>query len=505
MAEYANPIIYGDYSDPDPIRVGDDFYMVASSFTYAPGIPILHSRDMVHWEIVNYALRTLPFEKYSKPSHGSGAWAPAIRYRNGEFLIFIPFVDEGIMVARSKDILGDFELNMLAPHPGWIDPCPIWLDDGRAFMVFAYARSRAGINNVIALVEIDPECRRVLGNPEIIFDGNLIAPISEGPKAYLHDGDILILFPAGGVERGWQCCIRSRDIHGPYEYRVVMHQGRSSTRGAHQGGWVTAPDGSDWFLHFQDAGELGRIIHLQPMRFIDGWPMMGADIDGDGIGEPVQGWRMPVDDAPRYSIAASDGFDSERLGLQWQWQANPDDGAYSLSRRNGFLSLRCMRNRDRENLMWYSPHVLTEIPQSDSFTATAYAALDGKVDGDYACIGFSGHLYGLIGIAFDGHGYSIRAYRGRVTGTAFEGEAEESLVEVHPMESDHAYLRIELRKDMNYVLSYSEDGEHFSSIKRIFPLVRGTWTGAKLLLWASNRKNAESEGWGEFDYLCITR
>ena len=155
--------------------------------------------------------------------------------------------------------------------------------------------------------------------------------------------------------------------------------------------------------------------------------------------------------------------------------------------------------------MWYSPHVLTQIPQSDSFIATAYAELDGRVDGDYACIGFSGHLYGLIGIAYDGNGYSIRAYRGRVTGTTFEGVAEESLVEEHPMESNHAYLRIELRKDMNYVLSYSEDGEHFSSIKRIFPLVRGTWTGAKLLLWASNRKNAESEGWGEFDYIRITR
>ena len=154
---YTNPIIYADYSDPDPVRVGDDFYMVASSFTYLPGVPILHSKDLVHWELINYAVKSLPFDKYKVPSHGSGTWAPSIRYHNGEFFIFIPLVDEGIMVARSKDIRGEFKLNMLTHTKGWIDPCPLWDDDGRTYMVFAFAGSRAGIKNRLALIEIDAE------------------------------------------------------------------------------------------------------------------------------------------------------------------------------------------------------------------------------------------------------------------------------------------------------------------------------------------------------------
>ena len=502
---YSNPVLYADYSDPDPIRVGDDYYMVASSFTYVPGVPILHSRDLVHWEIINYALRRLPFDKYSAPSHGSGAWAPAIRYHEGEFLIFIPFVDEGIMVARSRDIRGEFELNMLSCEIGWIDPCPIWTPDGKAYMVFAFAKSRAGINDVLALIEIDPECRRTIGDYFVIFDGSLIAPISEGPKIYMRDGYYYILFPAGGVERGWQCCIRSRSIHGPYEYRVVMHQGKSPVTGPHQGGWITAHDGSDWFIHFQDVIELGRVIHLEPMRFMpDGWPVIGSDADGDGIGEPVPRWKEPVADAPHYSIPVSDEFDGPSLSLQWQWQANPDASFYSLSERKGYLRMRCCRNPLRDNLLWYAPNALTEIPQGDGFTIDASLELCGDKDGDFGGIGIIGHRYGYVGIYYEDGSYSIRSYYGKVKEKTFAGLAEEELVQNKIIPEGKAYLRIEVRKDRNYFLSYSLDGEDYRMIDRIFTLERATWTGAKPMLWASNRLNAESEGYADFDYFRLS-
>lgn len=500
---YTNPIIYGDYSDPDPVRVGDDFYMVASSFTYLPGVPILHSKDLVHWELINYAVRSLPFEKYNMPSHGSGTWAPSIRYHNDEFFIFIPLVDEGIMVARSKDIMGEFSLNMLTETKGWIDPCPLWDDDGKTYMVFAFAFSRAGIKNRIALIEINSECTHTIGDYSIIFDGTLIADTSEGPKAYKKDGYYYILFPSGGVKTGWQSCIRSRNINGPYEYKIVMHQGKSSIVGAHQGGWVTVPDRSNWFLHFQDVGELGRVIHLQPMRFSDdGWPVIGVDIDGDGIGEPVHEWADPVKDVfCDYCLKTSDEFEDDELALQWQWQANPDKSNYSLTERKGYLRLFCRRNVARENLLWYAPNALTEIPQSDSFIVDTFLELHGKEDGDFCGIGMVGHRYGYIGLYFEKGEYSLRIYSGHVSEITYSGKAEEKLISSVSVHTNEIYLRIELRRDGNYFLSSSFDGEKYTIINHIFTLEAATWTGAKPVLWATNKENNESMGFADFDYF----
>ena len=247
---YNNPILYADYSDPDVIRVGEDFYMVASSFTYLPGVPILHSRDLVHWELINYAVFSLSSPRYDAPRHGSGTWAPSIRYHNGMYYIFIPLPDEGIYVARCEDIRGRFRVNCLVEAKGWIDPCPLWDDDGRAYMVFAYARSRCGIKHRLAMVEIDPECTHLIGQVQEVFHQEDIAPTIEGPKLYQKDGLYYIFAPAGGVATGWQAVLRSSSIWGPYEYKVVLRQGNTDINGPHQGGWVTAPDGSDWFIHF---------------------------------------------------------------------------------------------------------------------------------------------------------------------------------------------------------------------------------------------------------------
>ena len=503
---YTNPVIYGDYSDPDPVRVGDDFYMVASSFTYFPGVPILHSKDLVHWELINYAVQSLDYEKYKVPSHGSGTWAPAIRYHNDEFFIFIPLVDEGIMVARSKDIRGEFKLNMLTHTKGWIDPCPLWDDDAKAYMVFAYAGSRAGIKNRLMLIEINTECTETIGEPVLLFNGTLIADTCEGPKIYKRNGYYYILFPTGGVKKGWQGCIRSRDIKGPYEYKSVMHQGNTSIVGAHQGGWITAPDGSDWFLHFQDVGALGRIIHLQPMRIADdGWPVIGMDRDGDGIGEPVSSWKEPVENAPQYTIPMSDEFDSDKLSLQWQWQANPDEENYSLKARKGYLRLYCMKNEKRENYAWYSPSLLTEIPQYDSFVAESSVSLNATQNGDFSGIGMLGHRYGYIGIYYEDGEYYIRAYSGTVREITYEGKAEESLIFSEKINTDKIYLRLELRKDHNYFLSYSEDGVEFKIIKHIFTIEAATWTGAKPFIWAANKENKESEGSADFDYYRVRK
>ncbi len=500
--QYKNPILYADYSDPDLIRVGEDYYMVASSFTYLPGVPLLHSKDLVHWEIINYCVRSLPFEKYDRPSHGSGTWAPSIRYHDGMFIVFIPLPDEGILVARSADPYGEFKLNLLCASKGWIDPCPLWDDDGRAYMVFALARSRCGIKHRLNLVEIDPDCTRLLGEAKTIFDGELMAPTTEGPKFYKHDGWYLILAPSGGVATGWQSALRSKSVWGPYEYKIAMHQGNSAVNGPHQGGWVTAPDGKDWFIHFQDVHELGRITHLQPMCFNADWPFIGSDLNGDGIGEPVEEWNMPAEGQPRYEIAQSDDFKSPILGLQWQWQANPRESFYSLG--PGGLRLYCLRNETREDLLWYAPNALTQIPQHPALTAVTKVSLSTMGEpGDTASIGVIGHSYGYLGLQRTQGGFRLALYRGEVTGKTFDGAAVETLEETLDLAEGTAYLRLEIFRDKTYGFAWSDNGEDFAPIGTRYPLRRATWTGAKPCLWSCNRENRASEGYGEYAFIEI--
>lgn len=498
--QYQNPILYADYSDPDVIRVGKDYYMVASSFTYLPGVPLLHSKDLVHWEIINYCVPSLPFEKYNQPSHGSGTWAPSIRYHEGTFYVFVPLPDEGIFVARSQDPYGAFVLNQLCASVGWIDPCPLWDDDGKAYMVFAYARSRCGIKHRLSVVEMDPDCTKLLGEPVEIFNGEQIAPTTEGPKFYKYNGLYYILAPSGGVATGWQSCFRSKSVYGPYEYKIVMHQGDSAVNGPHQGGWITGEDGRHWFVHFQDVIELGRITHLQPMCFLDGWPFIGQDTNGDGIGEPVSSWDLPAEGKPQYRIAASDDFPNGLPGLQWQWQSNPQTDLF-LSKKvlPNTLRLCCLANRSRDNLLWYAPNALTQIPQAPAFTATVQAALslDGKT-GDMAALGMIGHTYAYLGLQRTEGGFRLALYRGTVSVDTYAGEAEETLDVSFPVSSGTLFLQLQLTEDKQYRFFWSLDGTSYQPIGGAYPLQRATWTGAKLALWGCNRDNRTSKGVASF-------
>ena len=282
-----------------------------------------------------------------------------------------------------------------------------------------------------------------------------------------------------------------------------MHQGNSRVNGPHQGGWVTSPDGRHWFIHFQDVVELGRIIHLQPMCFLDDWPFIGQDQNGDGIGEPVEEWPVPAEGMPEYAIRQSDDFAEKTLGLQWQWQANPNTDFYSLEEHPGYLRLYCYRNPGRENLLWYAPNVLTQIPQKQKLSMTVKLSLSGGEDGDFGGIGMAGHDYGYAGLYYTGKGIQVRCYRGTVTDPMFEGEAGEKLVFSREAEGEQAWFRLTLEEDKTYGFSYSPDGRNFTRIEYSFPLKRATWTGAKLCLWSCSRENRESGGYCDYEYVEI--
>lgn len=303
--------------------------MTASSFGHVPGLPVLHSTDLAHWELVSYALPDLG-PGFDLPSHGNGVWAPSIRHHDGLFWIFWGDPDRGIFRVTATDPREPWSEPVLVREGlGLIDPCPLWDEDGRVWLVHAWARSRAGIKSILSLCELNADCTACISDDELIFDGRINGnPTVEGPKFYKRDGMYYIMAPAGGVKTGWQLVMKSPSVHGPYEWKMAMHEAElpiagevsSEARGPHQGGWVTDARGDGWFVHFEDRYAWGRVTHLQPLTWdSEGWCIIGQDTDGDGIGEPVARHRSPaVAKGKRRTVAAVDG-----TGLEWQWNANP--------------------------------------------------------------------------------------------------------------------------------------------------------------------------------------
>ncbi|MDO5416844.1 MAG: glycoside hydrolase 43 family protein [Lachnospiraceae bacterium] len=514
---YRNPILYTDYSDPDAIRVGDDYYMISSSFTYVPGVPVLHSRDMVNWELINYVVREIPFERYDRPAHGAGTWAPALRYHHGTFYAFIPMPDEGIFVSTTKDPAGEWSpMRLLKEASGWIDPCPFWDEDGNAYLVFAYARSRCGIKHRLSICRMDPDAEYLIGEPVLIYDGIQTHPTLEGPKLYKRNGWYYIFAPAGGVPTGWQTVLRSRKILGPYEAKIVMHQGNTEINGPHQGGYVGTPDGKEWFLHFQDKGPYGRISHLQPLCWNGDWPFIGTEQNGDGIGEPVTEWTKPdCRDWNPAPIPSGDNFNETRLGLQWQWQANPKPDWYSLTSRPGALTLFCLKNPVHENaLLWYAPNACTQMLQAPSFCAEGKFTLHGSQNGDFISMGILGKQYTYLALEQHPDELCLHLKHGKALEEsnfekACEWEEEPCTLlkdgEKNNLEEPGTvWIRIWMEEGARYRYEYSTDGQTYQKIGGTFQASAACWTGAKFVLYAANSQNTASDGYGCCKYIHFT-
>ena len=404
---YKNPIIYGDYSDPDAIRVGNDYYMVASSFSNAPAIPILHSCDLVNWKVINYVCRNVPEYRYINPMHGSGVWAPAIRFHAGEYYVYFPMPDEGIYVSKAKDPCGEWSRPVnIMPEFGVIDPCPFWDDDGRAYLATAVSGARVGYKSVLRLAEMSADGMKLLTESEIIYDGrNTENETIEGPKLYKRNGWYYIFSPAGGVKCGFQVALRSRSINGPYESRVVMRQGASQVNGPHQGAWVDTVTGEDWFIHFQDVYAGGRIVHLQPMCWEEDWPVIGAKCEGKEYGEPVVTYRKPkvaddvLSDAANkvYEPDNSDEFESETLGLQWQWNANYEDDWFKIVPEQSKLILYAVKTNNMRQLSDFRNLLLQKWPAPEFVCETKMNIRNLNIN-DMAGIVSMGQIFGGLAV-----------------------------------------------------------------------------------------------------------
>lgn len=486
---YQNPIIHADYSDPDVIRTGETFWMVASSFNQLPGLPLLRSYDLVHWEIVNYIVKRLSSPEYDTPQPGKGIWAPSIRFHNNQFWVFYGLPDEGIFVTHTEEPLGEWsEPHCLKVAPGWIDPCPFWDDDGRAWLINAFAFSRCGIKNKLQLTEMTPDASCLIGESYIIFDGNPSHPTLEGPKLYKRNNEYWIFAPAGGVKRGWQTAMRSRSLTGPWEYRNILRQGTSSVNGPHQGAWVELENGESWFIHFQDKGVYGRIVHLQPLYWQDdGWPSAGELQNEYGVGQPVRYYRLPALPLAPCNLQTSDDFAQGKPGLQWQWQANPQ--AQWVSGGKEGLHLRCVASAVSTSF-YHLPQLLLQKLPAEKFKVTALFDLSLLQDGNEGGVVIYGQLFAaLVVLQSDSERRLIYRY-GWINDNCELNEASQLVTVLPDIQQSSLELGYTVDFDGLATFNWRIAGEELKSIEPPFSSGAGKWIGARMGLFG--RGTAES-------------
>lgn len=553
--------------------MGDDFYMTSSSFACFPGLQILHSTDLVNWEIIGAALTDYPGDNWSDeqpwetlsqdldkpldkvpgaeewhriPQHGNGVWAPAIRYHNGEFYIYCGDPDRGVFMVKTKDPRGKWDDPVwVVKAKGYIDPCPLWDDDGRAYLSHGCAGSRAGIKSVLFVAPMAEDGTHLTGHSRIVYDGHETQPTIEGTKFYKKDGMYYIFSPAGGVPVGWQVVLRSESPWGPYEERVVMAEGGSGINGPHQGAWIETGKEEHWFMHFQDKDAYGRVVHLQPMIWTDeGWPVIGEDKDGDGVGEPVLRYRKPkLKSRGIFQPAESDEFSDNELGMQWQWHGVPSPYWYYAAA--GKLRLYSVDQAQEWKNLGDTPNLLLQKTPADRFTVTAKVTFvpnpQLKERGESCGLVLMGQDYAAIRMVDRKEGIVLQYIECH---NALKGEEEEVIAQF-PLDSEalpspysgkymsssvppvaplaykkaEVYLQMrvvpEERKgnvpDLTATFLYSTDGKKWTKLQssasrngQSFIARPGKWIGAKFGFFCNRFASKNDSGWMEIDWIRVT-
>ena len=551
---YTNPVINADYSDPDVCvgPSGTDFYMTASSFQCTPGLPILHSNDLVNWSIVGHAIGNLYegddqlLEHFSTPQHGNGVWAPSIRYHDGEYYIYWGDPDHGVYMVKTRggDPAGQWEQPLCVIRgKGYIDTCPLWDDDGRCYLVNGWANSRAKYASVLTVREMSADGTRAIGQPVIVFDGNGTENRTcEGPKFYKRDGWYWILCPAGGVPTGFQLAMRSKSPYGPYEHKKVLWQGKTNINGPHQGGWVHIPPlpgepedaGEDWFLHFQDKEAYGRVVHLNPVDWSSGWPIMGNH------GEPVTTYKKPHLSTVNSQLSTvtsqlstvtsqlstvncqlspvnpveSDEFNAPTLGLQWQWHANYDE-KFGVPTAFGTFRLYTYKLSEGWTNFWEVPNLLLQKTPADNFTVTAKLRFTSKADGQFGGLIMMGLDYSALVVKRVGQEFQLVQMTCKAADKG-KPQTENVIATLKPTAVDKIdykpgihediYLRLTV-SDSKVRFAYSTDQkkQRFTECGDEFQMKEGKWIGAKFGFIAAETDPKCDRGWVDADWIHVTK
>jgi beta-xylosidase len=459
---FKNPILKSDYSDPDILRHGDDFYLIASDFHFV-GMQVLHSKDLVNWQIIGQIFNRLTMAaKYDEmKGYSQGTWAPSLRYHDGEFYVFVCTPQDGLFMWHARKPAGPWsETVTVKAVENWEDPCPFWDDDGQAYLV----HSHKGAGPLI-LHKMSPDGTRLLDDGKEIYRGK----VAEGPKFYKRHGYYYISLPEGGVSTGWQTVLRSKNIYGPYERREVF-----PANSPHQGGLVELDNGEAWFLSFKSTGYLGRICYLNPVRWTnDDWPVFGDN------GQPVDAWKKP-DVGKTYPVIhpqTSDEFKDKALSPIWQWNHNPVPSAWSLTQRRGWLRLTA---QPAESLS-VARNTLTQKLWDSAGVIDVKMDINLMKDGQRAGFAFvSGSDFGWVGVGQENGVRKILWDQGQ--GPALKGKS--------------VWLRGVNSGDTGK-LYYSLDGKAFVDTGVTFRMAFRFWKGGRISIFSYGPNG----GSADFDYV----
>ncbi len=429
------------------------------------GMPVLHSKDLVNWDLIGQVFDRFPGREYDEMKrYGRGSWAPSIRYHEGTFYVYFCTPDEGLFMARTADPAGKWELIDVKEVSGWEDPCPHWDRKGQAWLSHS-----------------------VLG---------------AGPKWYDAPDGVLMMFPQGGTSMGWQMALRGPSMEGPFETKCVCKQGNTWINGPHQGALVDTPSGEWWFLHFSHCGVAGRVVYLEPVTMVDGWPIVGTPTENPYCGEPV--WLYQKPDLPEQPInctPTSDDFKGEKLGLQWQWNHNPEDDKWSLSRRQGWYSVKGnaavqdileVKNILTQRLIGASGYIRVKVSVRDmELNQQAGLIMVGRDPFFYGVTKTEEGINLTVSYAGDSPNKRQACYKD-------SGTWAETYYEI-PAAKEELWLQFSIQNLAELRMAYSIDGKDYIHLRHDAFMSEGVWKGARvgLATWKGN-------GWaafGDFRYV----
>ena len=545
--KYKNPVINADYSDPDVCRVGNDFYMTSSSFACFPGLQILHSTDLVNWKIIGAALtddypvlpefRGTNLDWRKRIQHGNYVWAPSIRHHDGWFYIYWGDPDQGLFMTKTQNPASTWSKPVcVKPGKGMIDCCPLWDEDGKAYLSHGCAGSRAGVKSVLFVAPMSADGTMVTGPSRIVYDGHEDQPTIEGTKFYKRNGYYYIMSPAGGVKYGWQVILRSRNPFGPYEEYVGLAQGKSKINGPHQGAWIDTPSGEDWFLHFQDKHAYGRVVHLQPAKWVNDWLVIGDDRDGDGCGDPVTQWKKPALKATEnVQPREDDEFSATDLGLQWQFEGPYSHYWYFCDANKSKLRLYGIQQPENYTNLADMQNTLMQKFPAENFTVTSKLKFipnpGNKNKGEEAGFIIKGLDYAAIKFVTTKEGCFMRFVKCK---DAMKGgkEVVETEMPMTLVEQEKPYTQRYAVDDIpqprhatqdiyvravvksagigNGITSsaqfyYSTDGKKFTKIGSPFTVKEGKWIGAKVGYFNCRSSVSNDAAFLDIDWIRFTK
>lgn len=479
---FTNPLMWGDWPDPDVIRVGDDFYFVSTSMHYVPGSPVARSKDLVNWEMVGYAVPRYDedprYDMKGGNAYLKGSWANTIRYHNGTF--YVGFCTPNgsanepghFSIATAKDPKGPWTRTILGAY--LYDPGLFFDDDGKVYVAHGQQKLFITELNADALSVKTPQ-KEIYNNREF--------PYLEGSHVYKINGKYYILGATGGTA-GRQICLRADHIYGPYESKEVINDDHTYPgNGLHQGGMVQLKDGSWWFIIMQDRGPIGRVPNLEPVTWVDGWPMIGEKGKGvETYKKPTVGKTFPV-----VIPATSDDFSKAELGLQWQWNHNPDDQKWTLKERKGYLRLKAGKAAKLSE----ARNTLTQRVQGPKSSGTVEMDVSALKDGNVAGFGIFQFPYAFVAVEQKGGQKSIVMVNddNRITTIPFQGN------------------KIWIKADVTHIgfkatFAYSTDGKKFTAIGNTLNMGLGLdWTANRFALFNYSTEEAGVNGSADFNWF----